>query len=203
MTAKKGRKKPKKSAKKGRKKAKKGASHSTAKKGAARHSLKAGMIVTKKPNKRSLRAHKLHVQVAGTVNGKKAYKIVRNKKASARKLTAKSGYALAMRARAKDLEAKKAEEKALKAKWRAVIRLKARAEKLGLVDEADANAKLAASLQSKLNAKEAEVKVAKAEASAAKAEASSAKAAVPFVGIGRGSMDSDDEEPSAFGRFGF
>lgn len=203
MTAKKGRKKPKKSAKKGRKKAKK-ASHSTAKKGAARHSLKAGMIVTKKPNKRSLRAHKLHVKVAGTVNGKKAYKIVRNKKASARKLTAKSGYALATKARAKDLEAKKAEEKALKAKWRAVIRLKERAAKLGLVDEADANAKLAANLQTKLAAKEAEVKAAKAEVSAAKAEASSAKAATPFVGIGRGSMESDDDEPtSPFSRFGY
>lgn len=94
-------------AKKKRKKAKKGhKGHkraSTAKRGAKRHTLKAGTIVTKKPNKRTLHAHKMHAKVVGKFNGKKAYKLVHNKKT--RKLTAKSGYAIALRERAKALRA--------------------------------------------------------------------------------------------------
>ncbi len=95
-------------AKKKRKKAKKGHGRkghkraSTAKRGAAkRRTLTAGTIVTKKPSKKTLHAHKMHAKVVGKLNGKKAYKLVKNK----RHLTAKSGYAIALRERAKALRA--------------------------------------------------------------------------------------------------
>lgn len=130
--------------KKGHKKGhghKKAARHSTAKRGAAkRHTLKAGTIVTTKPNKRTLRAHKMHAKVVGKIGTKKAYKLVKNKKA---KKTSKSGYAIAMRERAKAL---RAEAKELKAQAKAASstasadQLKAAAdEKLRVAKEMEAS----------------------------------------------------------------
>ncbi len=121
---------------------KKAARHSTAKRGAAkRHTLKAGSIVTKKPNKRTLRAHKMHAKVVGKIGSKKAYKLVKNKKAHK---TAKSGYATAMRERAKYL---RAEAKQLKAEAKAAS---SSAESDRLKAEADEKLRVAKAMEASM-----------------------------------------------------
>lgn len=164
----------KKKARKGRKGARKGARRaSTAKRGAAkRQTLRAGVLVTKKPSKKTLRAHKMHAKKVGTLNGKTTYKLVKNKKPKA---TARSGYANAMRARAHHLKAEKEQAKkaeaALKKQWREVIKLREKAEKLGLAAEMDANAQKARELQKQIDAKAAEKARLDAELENARAEA--------------------------------
>lgn len=156
MAAKK-KKKKKKAGKRGG--AKKGyARSSSAKRGAAkRHTLKANTIVHKKPSKKSLRAHHMHAKKVKMASGKTAYQLVKNKK---HKATARGGYAIAMRERNKAMkaarDAAKAQAAELRKKWRAVIALRARAEKLGLAAEMDENQKLADQLRKQIAAAEAE-----------------------------------------------
>lgn len=84
--------KPKKGAKKRAKRgAKKGARRrsGTAKRGASRTTLRAGLVVTGKPNKRTLKAHCLKAKHVGkTSAGKTVYKIESNKKCKVKKTAA-------------------------------------------------------------------------------------------------------------------
>lgn len=165
--------KPKKSkkkggSKKGRKSSK--AKASSAKRGAKRTTLRAGMIVTKKPNKRTLQNNNLKVKKVGVVNGKPAFKVM---KKAARKAPMRGvgPFANAARYDKALLEQKKAEEKEFKKRVTALKRLGERMEKLGVAEEVRKVEAQLASVQADLNAVRAEKEQLQAQVRSSKAQA--------------------------------